>query len=99
MYSPSNLAETSDGHGSLLAWVHPRGMATVPNEHRSVDEVILRFVCFENGQLPISECLLRWGDRRVVKRQTDEVNGERRNIFQREAYRGAGRSVITTSNE
>ena len=74
-------------------------MPTVPNEHRSVDEVILRLVGLENGQLPISEGLLRWGDRRVVERQSDEVNGEGRDVLQGEAYRRARQGVTSTSNE
>lgn len=71
-------------------------MLAIPNERRSVDEVIFHLVRLENGQLSINEGLLRWGDCRVVERQADEINGEGRHVLQGKTYRRARPSVTST---
>lgn len=70
-YLPSHFPEATNSEGSFLARSDLLNLtAAVPRKNRPVDEVILRFVRLENGQLPICERLLRRGNCRVVECQT-----------------------------
>lgn len=73
---PSNLPETRHCQDCFLARLHLfRSVSGLPTEYRPLKKSILRLIRLGDRKVAFRECLLSWGDGRIVKCKLDKVHG------------------------
>ncbi len=73
---PSNFPETRYGQNCFLARLHLlRFVSRLPTEYRPLEKSILCLIRLGDRKVTFGECLLSWGDGRIVKCKLDKVHG------------------------
>ena len=75
---PSDLPETRHCQDCFLARLHLlRFVSRLPTEYWPLKKSILSLIRLGDRKVTFGECLLSWGDGRIVKCKLDKVDGQR----------------------